>query len=324
MICLSEKIKGNILVITAAFLWGVSGIFQQLLLKETTASVAWIITVRLLVSGVALLIIGCFKKQKIFAPVNKISSIIKLVVFGMIGILGMQYTFLAAIEHSNAATAVALQYAYPVIVMLAVIVIKKQKPTIAQIICMFFAISGTFLIATHGNIKSLEISPNALFWGLTSAVCIAFYTVFPAKLIKEYGIYTTCGWGMVSGGLILLIVSNPFSEEIQMNMKSIGYLAITVVLGTLVSFSLYLAGTKKAGELSASIFSTIEPLTIAVLSCTFLKMSFTIIDILGFVLIISTVFVIAIDNLKSQRKVQTTNDCILKQGGNDKNEIPTG
>lgn len=106
---IQSRKKGIFLVLFGAILWGVSGTVAQYLFQHQGFSPEWVVVVRLLISGVILLGIA-YKKEK-----NRVWAIWKvkhdsfsILLFGMIGMLGVQYTFFAAIVHGNAATATVL------------------------------------------------------------------------------------------------------------------------------------------------------------------------------------------------------------------------
>ena len=80
-----------------------------------------------------------------------------------------QLTYLEAIDATNAGTATVLQYLCPIGVLAYSCVKDRVAPTVSEIISMFLAIAGTFLIATHGQLNQLAITPKGLAWGLVSA-----------------------------------------------------------------------------------------------------------------------------------------------------------
>lgn len=68
-----------------------------------------------------------------------------LILFSIIGMLGVQYTYFAAIKYSNAATATILQYLSMVIITCYLAVFLKKIPGLRQAVAIILAIVGTFL-----------------------------------------------------------------------------------------------------------------------------------------------------------------------------------
>ena len=69
---------------------------------------------------------------------------------------------------------------------------------------MILAIAGTFLIATHGQLNQLAITPKGLAWGLVSAFAYALYIILPIQLIQKWGSMLVIGIGMLIPGLVMI------------------------------------------------------------------------------------------------------------------------
>ena len=132
---LNSRAKGILLVIVGTMLWGISGTVAQFLFQQKGFDTEWLVVVRLLISGFLLLLYGYIKKDKNIINIWKSKEdSIKLILFGAIGMLGVQYTYFAAIKHGNAATATILQYLSPVIITCYLIIRNKKLPNIKQLI----------------------------------------------------------------------------------------------------------------------------------------------------------------------------------------------
>ena len=181
----------------------------------------------------------------------------------------MQLTFLLTIEKSNAATATVLQFLSPTIIVAWFALARKTRPGIFVLSAIFTSLVGTFLLVTHGDPTSLSISPAALFFGIASAFAAAFYTTYPSTLIARYGTLPIVGWSMLIAGLML----TPFYAGRGTTFVIDGGLLLafsTVVIGTALTFSLYLKGAQMIGGPKASILSCAEPLSSALLSVVLL------------------------------------------------------
>ena len=65
--------------------------------------------------------------------------------------------------------------------------------------------------------------------------------------------------------------------------------------GTILPFLLYLAAVKYAGSVYAGLLSSVEPVAATIVAAVFLGTSFPAIDILGFALVLSTLFILNIN-----------------------------
>ncbi|RTQ86983.1 DMT family transporter [Lysinibacillus telephonicus] len=211
---LQDRTKGIVLVLTAALFWGISGTVSQYLFQALQISTEWLTTVRLLSAGILLTLIA-YKREgtRIFDIWRHKADIIGVTIFGIVGMIGVQYTYLAAIKHGNAATATVLQYLGPVLVTSYFILIAKRLPTKKEITAVVLALFGTFLLVTHGRINTLSISTEAFLWGILSAFGLAFYTIQPINLLRRWGSTIVVGWGMIIGGVVFSFIHPPWQFE---------------------------------------------------------------------------------------------------------------
>ncbi|QCR32551.1 DMT family transporter [Lysinibacillus sp. SGAir0095] len=291
---LQGRKKGIILVLTAAFFWGISGTVSQYLFQVLHIRAEWLTTVRLLSAGLLLTLIA-YKQQgnRIFDIWRHKADILGIIIFGIIGMIGVQYTYLAAIQHGNAATATILQYLGPAIVTSYFILKAKRRPTTKEIIAVFLALLGTFLLVTHGNIQSLSISKLGFFWGILSAFGLAFYTIHPIELLKRWGSTIVVGWGMIIGGVVFSFVAPPWKFEGEWTFTTNFAFLFVVLCGTVLSFYSYLESIKYLSASETSLFACAEPLSAAITSVLFLGVSFGWIDWIGSVFILLTIVVLA-------------------------------
>lgn len=293
--------KGMLFVLLAAVLWGSSGVCAQYIMEKSQISAPFLTMIRLLFSGFILLTLSFMQGDKIFAMFTQRRDALSLIYFSLFGALLVQFTFLVAIEQSNAATATILQFLSPTIIVMWFAAVLKKRPSRYVIMAVTTSLTGTFMLVTHGDPTSLSISRAALFWGVASAFAAAFYTTYPSKLIGQYGTLPIVGWSMLIGGAALLPFYSGEHSGITINTGVLMAFFYLVVIGTALTFSIYLKGAQMIGGPKASILSCAEPLSSALLSLVLLGISFTLPDWLGTLLILSSVALISMD---SRRKVR--------------------
>lgn len=285
--------EGFLLAIGAALLWGVSGTFAQFLFEHRGISAEWLVTVRLLVSGCILLLLALFRKETDLWNIWKSrKDACQLIIFSIFGMLAVQYTYFAAIQHSNAATATVLQYAGPVLIAIYTAVNKQKWPHAIEYLAVVFAITGTFLLVTHGSISNLSISGWALFWGIASAFALAFYSLQPIRLLNRYTATVVIGWSMFIGGITFSFVHPPWQVAGQWDYYTYLSIAFIILFGSLVAFYSYLTAVKYIGAETTSLLASAEPLSAAIISILWLGVSFDIMDWAGSLLIVSTIFLL--------------------------------
>jgi len=300
-------VKGFMMAIIAAIFWGFSGSFGQFLFQQRGVSVEWMITVRMLAAGALLLLYAFFvQKENLLAIFRPKKDCIALLTFAIFGMVTVQYTYFAAIQHSNAGTATVLQYSGPVMIAIFLAVKYKKLPGLKTTLAIGMAILGTLLLVTHGNFGQLAISRTALSFGLASAVALAVYTLQPTRLLHRYKSSLVIGWAMVTGGVLFSFIHTPWQADGQWDLYAVLSAVFIVVFGTLVAFTLYMASVKIIGGQMTSLLASAEPLAAALLSVYWLHTSFLLIDWIGSLCIISTVFLLSTATAKKDAVNATT------------------
>lgn len=289
-----NRTKGIVFVLTAALFWGISGTVSQYLFQTLHINTEWFTTVRLLCAGMLLLLIA-FRKEgiQIFSIWKDKSDVIGIIIFGIVGMIGVQYTYLAAIKHGNAATATILQYVGPALVTGYYILLAKRLPTWKELLAVVSALFGTFLLVTHGNIQSLSISKEAFVWGILSAFGLAFYTIYPIPLLKKWGSFITIGWAMIIGGFVFSFVRAPWQFEGEWYLSTNIAFLFVVLCGTVLAFYCYLESIAYLNASVTSLLACAEPLSATLTSVLFLGVTFGWIDWIGTLLILLTIFILS-------------------------------
>jgi drug/metabolite transporter (DMT)-like permease len=286
--------RANLLAVFAASLWGISGACAQYVFEQKGIRIDWLVTVRLLIAGVLLLLLAWWQRpSQVMAVWRPAQSARQVLAFGVLGMLGVQYTYFAVIEHSNAAIGTVLQYLGPTVIAVYLAVVYRRRPARRELVAIVLAMLGTLLLVTHGEWGVLQISLEGLLWGLSSAVALAFYTVQPVALLKRHDSAVVVGWGMLIGGLTFMGWSQPW--HISGIWDSGTYLAVLfiVVLGTLVPFYCYLLAVKTIGPQRTSLLACAEPLSAALVSVVWLNVEFGWLDVLGSLCIVLTIYLLA-------------------------------
>lgn len=233
------------MVLLGAVLWGVSGTAAQVLFQHYGLNPGWLVTVRMSVAGL-LLLAGISMRSGVthtFEVWKDKRDALKLILFGIIGLLGVQYSYFASIRYGNAATGTMLQYMGPIFITLYVGLRNRRMPSALQIVAVFLALSGAFLLVTDGNFHTFAVAPLAVFWGLISAVTLAFYSLYPYQLLQKYGSAPIAGWGMLIGGIGMSFITPPWHFSGHSSLGTWWLVGFVVLFGTLIAFYVYVTVT---------------------------------------------------------------------------------
>ena len=294
-ICMETKIKlrGMTLASLASSLWAVSGISGEILFKKFNFSSDWLVSTRTLISGILLFLIVIFiEKKSILRPLKNKIDCAGIILFGTAGKYLVQYTYFKTIELSNVSFATILQFTAPFFIFIYESIKNKKVPAVSTVILLLMTILGVIFIATKGNFSNLSVSLEALLLGIISAIMIAFYSTYPKKLLKKYGSITVVGWGMIVGSIISNVIHPIWKIEGDVNTQSIIQVMIVVILGTSIAYLIYIASLNYISSSLAGILTAFEPVLAAILSVVFFGLKFSFIEIVGFVLVFVSIFIL--------------------------------
>ena len=299
---MGDSLRGIILVLLAAFFWGLSGVLGQFLFQNYSLDAFAVTAARVFLAGAIMISISLYKnKEKSLALFEKKENIITLIKFAIFGLLPGQLAFLMVVEYSNAGIGTLFQYSAVIFIMIYVCLIERKRPTSTELVALFLVLTGVFLLATRGNLSALYLSPKVLFLGLLSALGSATTNILPRELIKKYEIKMVLGSAMFFNGLGIFIY-----ESTQKNSGFVDFYAVLTILaivliGTVIAFDLYMQGLSVIGPSKASMLCSIEPVLATILAAFWLDTVFMLVDIVGMVLILLAVIIISYKALKQEK-----------------------
>ena len=294
---MSKSFKGFLLTIIAGIAWGLSGTSGQYLMVHGISALV-LTNLRLLIAGGILMLLAyATAKDKMLAFLTDKKSLLSLLIFALIGLFLNQFAYLTAIQETNAGTATVLQYVCPVGILIYSCIKDKVAPTLGEIVSIILAIGGTFLIATHGQLDQLSMTPAGLFWGLFSALTYALYIILPIALIKKWGSSLVIGVGMVIAGLVALPFTGVLQTAIPTSLDFLLAFAGIILIGTVFAYTAFLKGASLIGPVKSSLLASIEPISAVFFAFLIMNEQFYPIDFLGMAMILIAVTLISLKDL---------------------------
>lgn len=298
------RLKGILMILGGAMLWGATGPLMEWVLSSSGISVSFLISMRLVLAGLLLLTFLLLTNKKIFEIWKQPFWIIQLIVFGVVGMLGIQYTFVAAINASNAVIATLLQFLAPIFIIIYISLTHRKFPPKYQVIGIIGTLFGLFLLLTNGSLDNLLVSKVALFWGIGVGLTFAFYTLYPTSLMNEWGVLIIVGWGMLIGGLAIGLTTGFWQVDNYVLLAdwSISLTMLTVIIIGTLAFVLFLSSMKYISPVETSVLSSMEPLTAMVISVIWLGRVLGAWQLVGVLLMLVFVTWISIEGDRQSKK----------------------
>lgn len=300
-----NRMKGFFLVILGTMFWGVGGTVTSKLFKDYSIDVNWLVTTRLLIAGILLLTVKLFGKDRsqILSVWKQKRPAIHLIVFGLIGMLGVQYTYMASINYGNAAVATLLQNLSPVLIIIYLILRKQTVFTKRDLMIVALSLVGCFFLLTNGSTTKLSVSTPAVFWGVLSGVAAAFYTLYAVNLLKKYSSLVIVGWAMIIGGVVLSFIHPAWQINFSdLTVKAFLYVAFVILFGTMIAFWFFIASLQSLSPKETSLLGSLEPLSAVLTTVFWLKEPFGMFQWIGTFCIFGMLLLLAFTKKTSSNK----------------------
>ena len=279
-----------IFVGAAGIFWASSGVAVQDFFLHSEKSAMELTNIRMCLAG-AILILLSMRRKNFFISIGILKRRPRLwldvIIYGIIGIMFMQFTYFQGISIGGAAATTVICYACPAMVVMWESFYHKKFPKRGEIIAVVLAMSGVFLLLTGGNSTKLLVPLGCVIWSLLSGAAFAFSAIFPKHLFaKKIDPYFLTGVGMFIGGLTTFaLIENwnwlPFFEaEVLFDVSWI------IIFGTVAAFLSFNAGLRFLTPEEASITATTEPAASVIISWIIFGTAFGIVESFGIILVL--------------------------------------
>lgn len=299
------RLRGIVMIITGSMLWGATGPMMEWLLDYSKMTAEFMLAVRLIIAGIFILGLLMSQKKDIFLIWRSRYFATQLVIFSVLGMVGLQYTFVKSIEVSNAIVATLLQFLAPIFIVIYVSVLHKAWPPKSQVIGIVGTLVGLYLLLTNGSFSSLLVGGDALIWGVFLGLTYAFYTLYPARLMKEIGVIMIIGWGMILSGIIFCVMGKVWQlEQWQLLADPLNTsLIFGISIFGSIAYILFLTSLKYITPVETSILSSFEPLTAMLISVVWLGSVIFQWQLVGIVLMLVFVAYLSISGGKKSNAI---------------------
>lgn len=285
--------EGWAAVLTAAALWGTTGIVFHMLGNNDGANAVSISFLRLALAVPFLLTMARFYTGRWFVPLSP-HGFILLVGLGL-SMAFYQLTYVLAIERVGVAIAVLISICgAPIFVALISVIWLDARLEARTFLALVVSIVGTVLLVGIPSEITQDIKD---FWlgiaiAVACAVCQAFYVLAARATSSVCGPMHAGGIGFAIGALSLL----PFSlvDGLQLTFSPVGWIMLLYVAAvpTAIAQTLFMKGLKVTGALGGAIASLLEPLVATVLAVILLGEHLTWIGVLGSVILLCGIVII--------------------------------
>jgi drug/metabolite transporter (DMT)-like permease len=187
-------------------------------------------------------------------------DLLRFFLLGILGVAVSNYFYYLAIQRTNVATAIIVQYTAPVWVLIYTAVRAAQRPSWQRIAAVLLAVLGCALAVGFVGSGRFRLDAIGVIAALLAAFSFAFYNVAGHKVLARYDRWKVLLWVLVATSTFW-IFANPPWKIVAAHYGSVQWefmLAFSLI-SVLAPFSCYFAGLQHLEPTRAIVASCLEP-----------------------------------------------------------------
>jgi drug/metabolite transporter (DMT)-like permease len=231
--------------------------------------------------------------QRIQLPVR---DLIYCSVLGILGVAVSNYCYYFAIQRTNVAIAIIVQYTAPVWVLIYVVLRRQQKLSAQKVIAVAMALTGIALIIDIFGLHSgaaLHLDPYGLIAALFAAFSFAFYNLAGHGILARHDRWRVLVWTLAAASVFWLVVNPPWKIANAHYVPAQWlFLFVFSMISVLGAFSMYFLGLQYLEPSRAIIASCLEPVFSIVLAALLLGEVLRPIQTLGIIFVLAAIVIV--------------------------------
>lgn len=186
---------------------------------------------------------------------------------GVAGVAASNYFYYLAIQKTNVATAIVLQYTAPVWVLLYMVARRLQRATLQRIVSIGLALFGTALVIDLFGGGGMKIDRIGVMAGMMASLSFAFYNVLGGTLVEHHDRWKVVTYVFFAAALFWALVNPPWHiVQAHYSQQQWIFLLVFAVMSILLPFLLYFSGLQQLDPTRAIVTSCLEPVFSIVLA----------------------------------------------------------
>jgi drug/metabolite transporter (DMT)-like permease len=215
---------------------------------------------------------------------------------GVLGVAVSNYFYYLAIQRTNVATAIIVQYTAPVWVLLYVVARGQQKASLQKVAAVALAVTGIALVIDLIHARSgtgVRLDTLGIGAALLASFSFAFYNVAGHGILLRYDRWRVLMWTLTASAIFWLIVNPPW-KIVAAHYAPAQWLFLFVfsMISVLGAFSLYFLGLQHLEPTRAIIASCLEPVFSILLAALLLGEILRSVQTFGIVLVLAAIVIV--------------------------------
>jgi len=215
---------------------------------------------------------------------------------GTFGVAVSNYFYYVAIQRTNVATAIIVQYTAPVWVLFYVVARRQQKLTAQKVAAVALAVTGIALVINlFGTTSSsaLHLDTYGLIAALLASFSFAFYNVGGHRILARHDRWRVLVWTLAAAAAFWFVVNPPWKIAAAHYAPAQWlFLFVFSMISVLGAFSLYFLGLQHLEPTRAIIASCLEPVFSILLAALLLGEVLRPIQTIGIIFVLAAIVIV--------------------------------
>jgi DME family drug/metabolite transporter len=305
----ADPLRGYFYIGSAAFLWGISatlgraaftgrllpggasfGSIDPLILSQSraTLSLAVLLPILLMRRGSSVLRVPG-------------RDLLQFFLLGILGVAVSNYFYYLAIQRTNVATAIILQYTAPVWVLIYTAVRGAQRPSLRRSSAVGLAVVGCALAVGLVGSGGFRMDAIGMTAAILAAFSFAFYNVGGHEVLARYDRWKVLLWVLVATSTFWIFVNPPWKiVAAHYGRQQWEFMLVFSLVSVLGPFSCYFAGLQHLEPTRAIVTSCLEPVFSIVITALVLGELVKPMQTVGIVLVLVAIVLIQLPERTSR------------------------
>lgn len=308
----AHPVRGYLYIASATFLWGVAATLGRaaftgrllpkgqtlrpidpLILSQSRATFSFVVLL------FALVLLRGWRRLRLPA-----ADVGRMFALGILGVAASNYLYYLAIQRTNVATAIILQYTAPILVLLYTVARGLQRPTLQRVVAVGLAVAGIVLVIGIFSSGGFRLDTIGVMAALGAAVSFAIYNIGGHSILARYDRWTVLLYVILSASLFWIVVNPPW--KIVAAHYSGGqwlFLILFSLLSVLAPFSFYFAGLQHLEPTRAIVVSCLEPVFSIVIAAVALGEVMRPLQTVGILLVLVAIVVVQLPDRRFPEEI---------------------
>ena len=307
-----HPLRGYFYIATAAFLWGVAAALGRaaftgrllprsellrpidpLILSQSRTTFSFLLLAAVLVASRGW--------RRLRLPATDLG---RMFLLGIFGVAASNYFYYLAIQRTNVATAIILQYTAPVWVLLYTVARGLQKPTLQRVLAVALALSGIALVIGIFGSSGFRGDTIGVTAAMLAAFSFAFYNLGGHSVLIRYDRWTVLLYVICSASLFWMVINPPWKiAAAHYSGAQWLFLLVFSLISVLAPFAFYFAGLQHLEPTRAIVVSCLEPVFSIVIAAIALGEVMRPLQSVGIVLVLVAIVVVQMPDRKLHEAV---------------------